>query len=62
MQLNPSAKIRTIIYVVTAIGTPLIGYLFSRNIIGELEVALWGSEVTIVSLMAGINASEILKK
>lgn len=55
MQLNPSPKIRAIIYIVTALGTPVIAYLLSKGIIGDLELNLWAAEVTAVNIMAGLN-------
>lgn len=55
MKLNLPNKVRAILYVFTAIGTPIITYLFAKDIIGELELALWGAEVTVISVMASLN-------
>lgn len=55
MKLNVPPKIRATLYVLTSVGTPVIGYLFAMHYISELEVALWGSEVTVVGLLAAFN-------
>lgn len=55
MTFNVPYKVRAALYVLTAVGTPLVGYLFAKEIIGELELTLWGAEVTVVSLLAGFN-------
>jgi hypothetical protein len=54
---NPPPKVRTAVYIITALGTPIIGYLLSREIIGELEVSLWGGLVTAVNSMAALNVN-----
>jgi hypothetical protein len=45
------------LYIITALGTPLIAYLASKGIIGNLEVGLWSSIVTVVSGMAAFNVA-----
>ena len=55
MNLNPPKRVRAVLYLLTALGTPVAAYLKAKGYIGDLELTLWGSEVTIVSLMAGIN-------
>jgi hypothetical protein len=55
MKLNLPNKVRAALYVLTAIGTPIITYLFAKDIIGELELALWGAEVTVITVMASLN-------
>ena len=55
MTLNVPYKVRAALYVLTAIGSPIIAYLAARDIVGELEVALWSAEVTIVSALAAFN-------
>lgn len=55
MTLNVPYKIRGAIYVFTALGTPLIAYLFAKEFIGELEVTLWSGLVAAVNAMAAIN-------
>lgn len=55
MNLTIPPKFRAGLYVFTLLGTPVISYLFAKQFIGELEVALWGAEVTAVSAMALFN-------
>ena len=55
MTVNVPYKIRAGLYILTAIGTPIIAYLFAKDILGELEVALWSAEVTVVSALAAFN-------
>lgn len=57
MQFNPPAKVRGAIYIVTALGSPLVAYLLARHIIGQLELNLWVAEVTAVNIMAGLNVT-----
>lgn len=58
MTFNPSPKIRAALYVLTAVGTPLVAYLASKGTIGDLEVGLWSAEVAVVNVMAGLNVSK----
>ena len=55
MQVNLPPKVRKAIYVVTLVGTPLVVYAKAKGYIGDLEVALWGAEVTAVSALAALN-------
>ena len=55
MRLNPPRRVRAALYVLTAIGTPVIAYLNARGIIGAGEVTLWSAEVAIIGGMAAIN-------
>lgn len=55
MTFNPPARIRAIIYIITALGTPVMAYLLAKGIIGDLELNLWAAEVTAVNIMAGLN-------
>lgn len=58
MKLEIPYKVRAAIYIFTAVGTPVVTYLAARDFIGDLEVALWGAEVTVVTTMAALNTSE----
>lgn len=58
MTLNPPSNVRAILYIVTAIGTPLIAYLLAKNAIGATEVALWSAEVTVVNTLAALNVTK----
>jgi len=62
MTFNLPPRARVILYALTALGTPVIAYLFAKDILGELEVVLWGAEVTVVTTMAGLNVSNQEKK
>ena len=55
---NIPYKVRATIYIVTGILTPIVMYLLARGIIGELEMSLWGAEVTFVMALAGLNTSQ----
>lgn len=57
MRVNLPDKVRVGLYVLTAIGTPVVGYLLSKGTIGELEVGLWGGLVTAVNSMAALNVT-----
>jgi hypothetical protein len=51
------AGARFALYLVGAIATPLIAYLFERGTIGEAEVALFGAYVALVNLLAAANVN-----
>ena len=57
MTLNLPYKVRLALYVLTAVGTPVIAYLFAKEVIGELEVQLWAAEVSVVSILAALNVT-----
>jgi hypothetical protein len=57
MKFNVPSKVRAGLYVFTALATPVVGYLFAKEIIGELELTLWAAEVTAVNIMAGFNTN-----
>ena len=57
MRFNLPARARVIIYVVTALGAPVMAYLFAKGYIGELEVGLFSALVTAVNGMAALNVS-----
>lgn len=58
MKLNIPYKIRAALYILTAIGSPVIAYLAARQVIGDLEVALWSAEVTVVNVIAALNVTK----
>lgn len=55
MRLNPPRRVRALLYVATAIGTPVVVYLQAKGIIGDLEFILWSAEVTVVNGLAALN-------
>lgn len=57
MKINIPANIRAALYILTAVGTPVMVYLLSKGIIGDLEMALWSAEVLVVSSMAAFNVT-----
>jgi hypothetical protein len=62
MRFNLPSKVRAIIYVVTAVATPVVTYLFAKAYIGELEVTLFAALVTAVNAMAALNVQNPEKK
>ena len=58
MRFNLPAKARVIIYILTALGAPVMAYLFAKGIVGELEVGLFSALVTAVNGMAALNVSD----
>ena len=59
MQINLPPKVRLALYVLTALGTPVVAYLFAKGHLGELEVALWSAEVSVVSVLAAFNTTGV---
>lgn len=55
MKINPPRWVRLTVYVVTALGTPVMAYLNAKGIIGSLEVGLWSAEVAVATGMAALN-------
>lgn len=55
MSLNPPSRVRAALYILTAVGTPLVAYLLAKHIIGPMEVSLWSAEVTVVNTLAALN-------
>lgn len=57
MTLNLPYKVRFVLYVVTALGTPLVGVLTEQKILPDWAMTLWTAEVAIVSAMAAFNTT-----
>lgn len=57
MKINLPYQVRAALYILTAIGTPVVAYLLAKGIIGELEMSLWAAEVTVVTAMAALNVT-----
>lgn len=57
MTINVPYQLRVGLYVLTAVGTPVVAYLLSLGIIGDLEVTLWSAEVAVVGALAAFNVS-----
>lgn len=58
MRFNIPPKARVIIYIITALGAPVMGYLFIKGYVGEAEVALYGALITAVNGMAALNVTD----
>lgn len=58
MKLNIPYRVRAGIYILTAVGTPVVAYLSAIHIIGDLEVTLWSAEVAVASGLAVLNISK----
>lgn len=57
MTFNLPYKVRAALYILTAVGTPVVAYLFAKDIIGTLEVTLWSAEITVVTALAAANVT-----
>lgn len=55
MTLNPPRRVRAALYLLTALGTPVVVYLQAKGVIGDLELILWSAEVTVVNGIAALN-------
>lgn len=55
--VNIPAGVRFALYVLTAIGTPVVAYLATQGVIGEPEQVLWAAEVTVVLALAASKTS-----
>lgn len=57
MTINLPAKLRMALYIFTAVGSPVMAYLLAKDIIGELEIALWSAEVLVVGGLAAFKTT-----
>lgn len=57
MRINLPNKVRAILYVVTAIGTPIVGVLADQKFLPDWVMTLWTAEVAVVSAMAALNVN-----
>jgi hypothetical protein len=57
VKINPPPWLRATLYIATAVGTPVVLYAQAKGWIGDLELTLWGAEVTVVSALAGFNVT-----
>jgi hypothetical protein len=55
MKVNTWPAIRVGVYVLNLLGAPVVVYLRAKGVIGDLELTLWGAEVSAMSAMAGLN-------
>lgn len=57
MKINLSRRARIALYLLNILGTPLVVYARAKGWIGDLEMALWGAEVTAAMAVAGLNVN-----
>jgi len=55
MTVNLSKPWRIALYCLNALGTPVVVYARAKGWIGDLEMTLWGAEVTGAFALAGLN-------
>ena len=58
MNINPPAKIRKALYIVTGLVNILMLYLSVKGYVGEAETAAWASLNLFISGLAGYNVSD----
>lgn len=58
MRVNLPSRVRVALYIITALGAPVMAYLLAKGTIGTLEVSLWSGEVAAVTAMAALNVME----
>ncbi len=57
MKLNPPSKIRALLYVITALGTPLMGVMTEQKFLPMWAMTLWTAEVAAVGALAALNTT-----
>lgn len=57
MRVNLPDRVRVILYVITALGTPIVSVLTDQNILPTWAMTLWAAEVAAVGAMAALNVS-----
>lgn len=57
MRVNLPDRVRVALYVITALGTPLVGVLTEQSILPLWVMTLWSAEVAAVTAMAALNVS-----
>lgn len=57
MRVNLPDRVRVVLYVITALGTPVVGVLTEQNILPAWAMTLWSAEVAAVTAMAALNVS-----
>lgn len=55
MTVNIPRRLRLALYVLNVFGTPVVVYALAKGWIGDLELTLWGAEVTAAMTLAGLN-------
>ena len=57
MTINIPSQVRSFLYILLVIGSPVVGYLAisQPDIIGPNEVALWSALTAAIALLARLN-------
>lgn len=56
-KVNFPPKVRAGLYIITALGTPLMGVLSEQHFVPDWAMTLWTAEVAAVSAMAALNVT-----
>lgn len=56
--MNPSPKVRLVIYLTSGILSLVVAYLQAKGYIGELEVSFWAGVVALVNGLSAYNVSK----
>lgn len=57
MTINLNPALRRVLYVLTALGTPVVAYLVQKDILDQDFSVLWSAEVAVVGSMAAFNVN-----
>lgn len=57
MTFNLPPKVRFAIYVATGVLQPVAVYLLAKDIIGEVEMALFSAEAAFAGVLAALNTN-----
>lgn len=55
--INIPPKARFVLYLLSALGSVVVGYLAARGFIGDAELAAWAGVVAIVNGLAAANTN-----
>lgn len=58
MKIKIPRKIRALLYIITAVGSPIMVYLLALGVVNDAAMVLWGAEVAVVAALAGFNLSD----
>lgn len=58
MTVNIPYRVRAALYIINAVGSPIMAYLLARELIGTLEISLWAAEMAAVFALAGLNVTK----
>ena len=57
MQLNPSPKVRVIVYIIIVMGTSIIAPLNALHVINDVVMTVWTSMAGAASFLAALNVN-----